>query len=87
MRTPKRGFTNVFKKHFDILNLDDLKRFEGKETVTIEDIKNTGLSSGKNPVKLLGKGDISSKITIQVNASSKSAAEKIEKAGGKIEIV
>ena len=87
MRTPKRGFTNIFKKHFDILNLDDLKRFEGKETVTIEDIKSTGLSSGKNPVKLLGKGDISSKITIQVNASSKSAAEKIEKAGGKIEIV
>lgn len=87
MRSPKRGFTNIFKKEFDILNLDDLKRFEGIESVTIDDIKKSGLSSGKNPIKLLGNGEISSKITIQVNASSKSAVEKVEKAGGKIEIV
>lgn len=87
MRSPKRGFTNIFKKEFDILNLDDLKRFEGLEMITIEEIKKSGLSTGKNPIKLLGNGEISSKVTVQVNASSKSAIEKIEKAGGKIEIV
>lgn len=87
MRSPKRGFTNIFKKEFDILNLDDLERFEGLEMITIEEIKKSGLSTGKNPIKLLGNGEISSKVTVQVNASSKSAIEKIEKAGGKIEIV
>ncbi|MGH7884822.1 MAG: 50S ribosomal protein L15 [Thermodesulfobacteriota bacterium] len=87
MRSPKRGFTNIFKKEVDIINIDDLKRFEGVSVITIDSLRNSGLSSGKNPIKLLGNGEISSKVTIQVNASSKSAIEKIEQAGGKVEIV
>lgn len=87
MRSPKRGFTNIFKKEIDIININDLKRFEGDSVITIDNLINSGLLSGKNPIKLLGNGEINSKVTIQVNASSRSAVEKIEKAGGKVEIV
>ncbi len=87
MTSPKRGFTNIFKKEFDIINLSDLERLEGTESITIDVLKQSGLSSGKNPIKLLGNGEVSSKFTIQVNAASKSAFEKIEQAGGKVEIV
>lgn len=87
MSSPKRGFTNIFKKEFDIINLEDLKRFEGTDSITVDDLKQSGLSSGKNPIKLLGNGEVNSKFTIKVNAASKSASQKIEQAGGKVEIV
>lgn len=87
MSSPKRGFTNIFKKKFDVINLRDLDKLEGVESITIDLLRERGLSSGTNPVKLLGKGEVSSKFTIEVNAASKSALAKIEKAGGKVEIV
>lgn len=87
MSSPKRGFTNIFKKKFDVINLRDLDKLEGVESITIDVLRERGLSSGANPVKLLGKGEVSSKFTIEVNAASKSALAKIEKAGGKVEIV
>lgn len=86
-RIPKRGFKNPFKKYYEIININDLARFEGDGNITFDLLIQSGLVSGKNLVKLLGDGDVNSKINIQVNSSSKSAIEKIEKAGGKVEII
>ncbi|NIP30684.1 MAG: 50S ribosomal protein L15 [Candidatus Dadabacteria bacterium] len=85
-RIPKRGFKNLFKKYYEIINLRDLSRFDSGD-ITLEALKESGLITGKNLVKLLGNGEINTKINIQVNSSSKSAINKIEKAGGKVEII
>ena len=86
-RSPKRGFKNLFKKYYEIINLKDLSSFDDNEFITIEKLKESGLITGKNLVKLLGNGDVTSKISIQVNSCSKTAIEKIEKVGGKLEII
>ena len=86
-RIPKRGFKNLFKTYYEIINLKDLTKLEGNENITLEVLKESGLITGKSLVKLLGNGEVNSKFNIQVNSSSKSAIEKIEKAGGKVEII
>ena len=82
-RLPKRGFTNIFRTEYTVINLDRIAELEVKE-INLEDYKKLGLSSKKNAlIKILGSGELKSAITIQAHKFSKSAVEKIEKAGGK----
>ena len=85
-RVPKRGFTNIFKKEFNIINLDSLAAL-GETTITLEVLKKAGLARRKVPVKVLGTGELKSALTVYAHKFSKSAQEKIEKAGGKIEVL
>jgi large subunit ribosomal protein L15 len=86
-RLPKRGFANIFRKEYQVINIVDLSRFEPGE-VTLETLRNAGLIRKPNaPVKLLGNGEVDKAYTVKVNAFSKSAVEKLEKAGGKAEVV
>jgi len=84
---PKRGFTNIFRTEYTVVNLDRLvEQIEGKAITEIglDDYKKLGLASSKKAlIKILGSGELTSAITIQAHKFSKSAVEKIEKAGGK----
>ncbi|MDA3898072.1 MAG: 50S ribosomal protein L15 [Desulfobacteraceae bacterium] len=87
-RLPKRGFANIFKKKIIILNIADLKRFESGAIVDEATLLSVGMAKGVyDAIKLLGNGDIDFPITVKVNAASKSAIDKIEAAGGKVEVV
>ena len=87
-RIPKRGFTNRFKKKFQIVNLADLKSFKENSIVTPEELVKEGIiKNTKIKVKILGGGEISKPLTVKANSFSAGAAEKIQKAGGKAEIV
>ncbi|MDW7674583.1 MAG: 50S ribosomal protein L15 [Bacillota bacterium] len=87
-RVPKRGFTNIFKKEIVVVNIIDLDRFAEGAEVNPETLKEVGLiKSVKDGVKILGKGEIAKPLTVRVHAISKSAAEKIEAAGGKVEVL
>ncbi len=87
-RIPKRGFTNPFKEQFQIVNIEDLNSFSENETVTPELLKNKNLIKGKKiRIKVLGSGELKKSLNIQANAFSKSALEKISKAGGKAEVI
>ena len=87
-RLPKRGFTNIFKKDYALVNVWDLNRFSSNATLDVEALKNAGLvKKVGDGVKLLGKGEISHPLVLRVNKVSKAAKEKIEAAGGKVEVV
>ena len=87
-RLPKRGFTNIFKKHYALINIKDLARFDPNSDLGIADLKNSGLvKKVGDEVKLLGDGEMTHPVTIKVNKVSKTARAKIEAAGGKIEII
>ncbi len=87
-RLPKRGFTNIFKKQFVEINIRDLSRFESGSLVDKGALIQEGLVRGKNDgIVLLGKGDIGIPLTIKVNRISKGAREKIEGAGGTVEVI
>jgi len=88
-RVPKRGFKNPFKIEYKVINIKDLvKKFQPNEVVDHNSLKEKGLLKGKNKfVKILGEGEIDIPLIVKVNAISRTAKEKIEKAGGKIEIV
>jgi ribosomal protein L15, bacterial/organelle len=82
-RLPKRGFTNIFRTEYTVINLDRLAELAVKE-IAIDDYKKLGLASSKKAlIKILGSGELKSALTIQAHKFSKSAVEKIEKAGGK----
>jgi large subunit ribosomal protein L15 len=84
-RVPKRGFTNIFRQEFNIVNLEKL---EGLGDVINPDVlRKAGVISTKKPVKILGDGELKSAITVQAHKFSKSAQEKITKAGGKFEVL
>jgi len=85
-RLAQRGFSNFpFKKEWQIVNLGDIeKRYEDGETVDLASLHKKGLLKGTDPVKVLGNGDFSKKLSFKVTAISASAKEKIEKAGGDI---
>ncbi|HWF91287.1 MAG TPA: 50S ribosomal protein L15 [Terriglobales bacterium] len=85
-RVPKRGFTNIFRKEYDIVNLEKLAEL-GEKTITPEVLKAARLVQGKNPIKVLGDGELKSALTVQAHKFSKSAQEKITKAGGKFEVL
>mgnify|MGYP001467076785 CR=1 FL=1 len=81
-RLPKRGFTNIFKKEFQVVNISSLNEMD-TDFITSSVLKEKGLiKSLLVPIKILGNGDIEKKITIEANSFSKSAKEKIEKVGG-----
>ncbi len=85
-RLPKRGFTNIFKKKFAIINIRDLDRFDDGTVVDETLLREAGLVKGKiDGVKLLGKGEAGKKFTLQKILVSQAAREKIEKAGGLIQ--
>ncbi len=87
-RLPKRGFTNIFKKDYIIINIKDLSRFEANAVLDKAVLREAGLikkeSSG---IKLLGEGDISQPLSVRVDKVSKTAKEKIEAAGGRVELL
>jgi len=85
-RVPKRGFTNIFHKEFSVINVGDLSRFKSGSLVDPQALCDTGLlNRSKEQVKVLGDGDLAVALTVRAHSFSKSAIEKIEKAGGKIE--
>lgn len=88
-RIPKRGFNNIFAKEIATVNVSALeKAFDDGATVDIEALINKGLiKKALDGVKVLGNGEISKKLTVQVNAYSDSAKQKIEAAGGKAEVI
>jgi len=86
-RLPKRGFTNIFRVEYEVVNLDRLAGLGAKE-ITPELLRKAGVVSSKNTlVKVLGQGELSKAITVHAHKFSKSAQEKIEKAGGKIQVL
>lgn len=87
-RIPKRGFTNRFKKKVQVVNLSGLNSFKENSVVTPEELLKGGvIRNVKDAVKILGDGEISKPLTVKANAFSAGAAEKIQKAGGKTEII
>ena len=81
-RLPKRGFTNIFKEQFSVLNLSDLEQFESGTTVDSAALRKVGLVKGRKMIKVLGNGDLSKKLTVVADRFSASARTKIEAAGG-----
>ncbi len=87
-RLPKRGFTNIFKKNIAVINIRDLAKFDQESVVDTDALVQAGLVKGKRDgVKLLGQGEIKYSLNVKVNQISKSAREKIEAAGGKVEVL
>lgn len=86
-RMPKRGFTNVFRKEYVIVNLDKLNRFEDGAVVTPEVLRETGVIKKTGVVKILGTGELKKALTVRAQAFSKVAARKIDAAGGKAEVI
>lgn len=87
-RLPKRGFTNIFRKDFLTVNVDRLNGFEAGSEVTPEVLKQTGLlRKGNLQVKILGNGELKIALTVKAHRFTKSAKEKIEAAGGKVEVL
>jgi large subunit ribosomal protein L15 len=85
-RMPKRGFTNIFRKEYAIVNLEALTAL--RETIiTPEVLRKAGVVKTKHPVKILGDGELTTALTVQAHKFSKSAQEKITKAGGKFEVL
>ena len=87
-RLPKRGFTNIFRKRIAVINIRDLLTFKSGSLVDEDALVKAGLIKGKKDgIKLLGQGDISIALNVKLSHVSKSAKEKIEAAGGSIEVV
>jgi large subunit ribosomal protein L15 len=84
-RIPKRGFRNIFKARYEIVNLTALSKFEPNTEITPEFLKEKGLVKGKHKLKILGSGELSGPITVKAHKFSKSAREKILKAKGSVE--
>ena len=84
-RVPKRGFTNIFRQEFNIVNLEKLEGLG--DTINPDVLRKAGVISTKKPVKILGDGELKSAITVHAHKFSKSAQEKITKAGGKFEVL
>jgi large subunit ribosomal protein L15 len=85
-RMPKRGFTNIFRKEYSIVSLERLVAL-GETTITPEVLRKAGVIRTKYPVKILGDGELSIALTVHAHKFSKSAQEKITKAGGKFEVL
>jgi large subunit ribosomal protein L15 len=85
-RLPKRGFTNIFRTEYTIVSLEKLAGL-GETTITPDVLRKAGVVKGKAPIKILGDGDVSTALTVHAHKFSKSAQEKITKAGGKVEVL
>lgn len=87
-RIPKRGFTNIWATEYEIVNVEDLNKFEAGTVVTPELLIETGMvKQVKDGVKILGEGSLEKGLTVQAHKFSKTAVEKIESAGGKAEVI
>ena len=87
-RLPKRGFNNIFRKEYLVVNLDKLARFEAESRVDPESMKKRGLVKNlRSEIKILGVGELKHAIHVRAHKFSKSAVEKIKKAGGTIEVI
>ncbi|NLI16777.1 MAG: 50S ribosomal protein L15 [candidate division Zixibacteria bacterium] len=86
-RLPKRGFTNIFKTEYQIINVGNLAKLDGTEFDKETLLKSRLLRNKTLPFKVLGNGEINRPITIKANCFSESAKAKIEKAGGKVEVM
>lgn len=87
-RLPKRGFTNIFRKHYAVVNLKDLEEFKPGEKITPEVLVERGLVKRLGEgLKVLGGGELKSPLQVSAHIFSKSAREKIQKAGGKAEVI
>jgi large subunit ribosomal protein L15 len=87
-RVPKRGFTSLNKKVYNLVNLRDLDNFEAGTVIDVEQYGKAGLvSSMKDGIKILADGELTKALTVQAHKFSKSAIEKIEAAGGKTEVI
>jgi large subunit ribosomal protein L15 len=85
-RMPKRGFTNIFRKQYNIVSLERLAEM-GETTINPDVLRQAGVIKTKHPVKILGDGELSVALTVSAHKFSKSAQEKITKAGGKVEVL
>ena len=85
-RLPKRGFTNIFRQEYAIVNLGALAAL-GETTITPDLLRRAGVVKSKHRVKILGDGELKAALTVQAHKFSKSAQEKITKAGGKFEVL
>jgi len=85
-RMPKRGFTNIFRKEYSIVSLERLAEL-GESTINPDVLRKAGVIKTKNPVKILGDGDLKTAIAVSAHKFSKSAQERITKAGGKFEVL
>lgn len=82
-RLPKRGFTNIFKTKYNIVNLKDLEKIDTEGPITLELLRKNGLVRRKGLIKVLGEGSLTKSLTVHAEKFSQSALKKIEKAGGK----
>jgi large subunit ribosomal protein L15 len=86
-RIPKRGFTNIFRTEYAVVNVGSLNAFAAGARVTPDELRARGLVRRPGPVKILGEGDLGVKLAVAAHAFSASAREKIEKAGGTVELL
>lgn len=87
-RLPKRGFTNIHRKEYAIVNLEQLNRFAAGSEVTPETLIESGLvKNPKDGIKILGDGELKVQLTVKANKFSQSAVDKIQAAGGKTEVI
>ena len=86
-RVPKRGFTNIFRREYDVVNLSDLDRFDAGESVTPQELAKRRLAHGRRPVKILGGGELKKALTVSAHKFSESARARIEAAGGRCEVL
>ena len=86
-RVPKRGFTNIFRVQYDVVNISDLERFDAGDSVTPEKLTERRLAHGRRPVKILGDGRLKKALTVSAHKFSGSAKSRIEAAGGSCEVL
>jgi large subunit ribosomal protein L15 len=86
-RVPKRGFTNIFRREYDVVNLSDLDRFDAGDSVTPQELAKRRLAHGRRPVKILGDGELKKALTVSAHKFSESARARIEAAGGRCEVL
>ena len=85
-RLPKRGFTNIFRREYTVVNLAKLAAL-GESTITPQLLVKAGVISKRGPVKILGDGELTTAVTVRAHKFSRSAQEKITRAGGKVEVL
>jgi len=87
-RLPKRGFTNIFKKEYAVINVDDLNRFGPDALVDPAAFREAGLvKKMRDGIKLLGNGELAHPVVVRIHKASKAAMEKVEAAGGRVELI
>lgn len=86
-RLPKKGFSNPFKRVYDVVNVSNLNKFNDGDVVTPELMKRLKLISGRNPVKILGNGELEKTLEVHAHKFSKTAEKKIIEKGGKVKVL